>query len=293
MRYRFVHAASVVFALTMVNCASGGGGGDQLENTVYATHRMVQNLDRNLGDSVARLNETSAELLSRVQSSDTQSRQLLSMVEENQRKIDQLQRRLDELTTTLYRQMNLSPPSDISATPQTTPPVDSGFRTQTVEPGGTTPPAEELITAGPPTVRAGGVMPAPQTSTEDPESFYLRGRDLYANEDFAAALTEFDRYLALYPNAVNAGNAQYWKAHCYFKLNQFEQAIDGFQILEERFPDNQYVPIAMHNEAVAFSRLGQNDRAIATFERLIELYPNDVTADMARDKLEQLRQVSP
>ena len=104
----------VLIVLSGCQSAAGGGGGDQMRSTVYATHRLVQNMDRNLTAAVARLNETSAELVARIDASDRESRTLLSAVEENQVKLELLQRRLNEFMVTLYAHLELSPPTSLA-----------------------------------------------------------------------------------------------------------------------------------------------------------------------------------
>jgi TolA-binding protein len=45
----------------------------------------------------------------------------------------------------------------------------------------------------------------------------------------------------------------------------------------------------MHNAAVSYSALGQNERAIEMFQRLIREYPDSAAAESARGKLRQLQ----
>ncbi len=290
-RYAQTIAPALTLLAALAGCSSSSGGGNQLENTVYATHRLVQNLDRNLASTVTQLNETAAELVARVDSADQASRQLLSIVQENQVKLENLQRRLDELTVTLYRHLNLTPPSSgvtvqppISSSPSG---FDSGTvivepPTTTVLPPLTTPRAEIEHMPVAETIASG--------SAGDADTYYLRARDLYNSEQYDQALEQFDSYLRLFPDSANSGNAQYWKAHSYFKLNRFDRAIEEFNRLESQYPSSDKIPIALHNEAVAYSRLNQRDNAIATFERLVRDYPNDVVADMARENLRQLQE---
>ena len=64
-------ACVAALALLASGCASTGGG-SHFENTVYDTNRLVRNLDSGLSGSVEKLNETSAELIARVNESDQQ-----------------------------------------------------------------------------------------------------------------------------------------------------------------------------------------------------------------------------
>jgi tol-pal system protein YbgF len=275
-----MYVASTVVLTLASGCAStGGGGGGQMQNTVYATHRLVQNLDRNLSGSVNKLNETTADLVARVEASDTENRRVRSLVEENQKRLEDLQQALDNLTTVLYRELELSPPSTVgrSVTP---PPVDSSSE---VRPGRVevqSPPA--VVTAAPP------IATPPDSNAEAAPDHYRHAQQLYLRDEFALALEEFDSYLRLYPNTENAGNAQYWKAHCHLKMDEFDQAISEFKVLVRDYPSNIKVPFALINQAVSCSRLGQNDKARALFEKTISDYPNDAAAPRAREYLRQM-----
>lgn len=270
-------------AVVAAGCSTTGGGGSQTENTVAATHRLVQKLDTSLSPSIERLNTTAAELSARVESNDQETRRLQGVVQENQVKLDQLQRRLDELTAALYRNLNLSPPPGVGAQTQapgaTPPPPRSDVESRGVV---VQAPSESAPTE---TVAGGAVAAGP-----DEDALYVRARQLYANEEYQQALREFDEFLRLYPASANAANAQYWKAYCYFKMNDFQAYIREADKLIATYPDSLKVPVAMHNQAVAYSRLGQNERAEATFKDLIAKFPNDVVTESAREQLQRLQQ---
>ena len=63
--------ASLSVSLLTSGCAtaggiSSGGSSSQLSNTVYQTHRMVQNMEQNLSGSVTTLTRTTAEIAARL-----------------------------------------------------------------------------------------------------------------------------------------------------------------------------------------------------------------------------------
>jgi tol-pal system protein YbgF len=288
--------------LAFPGCASAGPSGeDDLRSTVFATNRMVQNLDTNLSGTVAKLSDTAATMTARLDSTDTELRQLSSLAVENQRKIERLQASLDSLTATLYRHFNLSAPQPISAP-----------ATAITSPGAAPAPTGGVVVEPPSTLGQRPAAPAPTAPTEilpplegaapavaatppaarpgvDEIEHYRAAQQLYAREDYASAMKQFDEHLKLFPNSSNAANASYWKAHCSFRLNDYPQAIQGFEELRAKYPTSDKVPTAMHNQAVAYSRLGQNQRAIELFQQLIREYPDHPATEGAREKLRQLQ----
>ncbi len=295
MNKRYLSVVSAVLLTFASGCASsagGGGGGSQMQNTVYATHRLVQNLDRNLGSSVNQLNETTADLVAQVSASDAENRRLRSLVEENQIRLEALQRALDEMASVLYRELGVSPPSPVGRTVgRSVPSVpDNSFDVQSgpvevVRPA----PRQEAPDSTESTPIAPVVETPPEESnTAAAAAHYARAQQLYMNEEFALAFEEYGSYLRLYPESGKAGNAQYWKAHCHLKMSEFEEAIAEFQILVRDFPTNTKVPSALNNQGYSYSRLGQNANAIALFQQVISEYPNDAAVVIARQNLQQL-----
>ena len=123
---------AVACALLAVAAGCGTlGGQSQFQRAVYSTHNAVQKLDKDLGASVTKLNETTAELNARIEASDVQMRGMQSRAEENQVKLTALQTKLDQLTATLYQHLNLSPP-DASGKSSVAPPMGVNVKREDV-----------------------------------------------------------------------------------------------------------------------------------------------------------------
>lgn len=288
--------------LVFPGCASAGPSSDDLRSTVFATHRIVQNLDTSLSGTVSKLSDTTASLTTRLDSTDQELRQLSGMAQENQRKIDRLQASVDSLTATLYRHFNLSPPQPIAA-PTTFPPPGASPTGVVVEPPTVTGPRPTATAPGPttvlppldstgaPTVTTPTPAPSavPQAASANEMEAYRSAQALYARDDFAGALKQYTDYLKQFPNSANTANASFWKAQCSLRLNDYPQAILGFEEMRAKYPTSDKVPTAMHNQAVAYSRLGQNQRAIELFQQQIREYPDHPATEGAREKLRQLQ----
>jgi len=281
----------VLLVLTLLIAVAGcATSGSQFENTVYDTHRRVVNLDDNLEGTVTKLNETSAELLARVNESDQQNRALQSVIEENQMKLDSLKKELDELRTVLYRKFNLSLSPGSSYTPM-------GLGGSEIVPGD--------IVVGPPGTTAApegnSLEPVPELTTPaapaagsppvaaNPEADYQKAQQSYANQDFTAALDQFSLFLQLYPTSENSPNAQFWKAKSLQSLERYEEAIPEFEKLRNNFPTTTKVPYAMHQQAVCHARLGQTQRAVALMEDVVKNYPTTPAAEQSKSDLKKLQ----
>lgn len=317
---RWVLGCLAAVLLIAAGCESTGGS--QMQTTVYDTHRRMVKLDRELDSSVSRLNETTATLLARVDESDQQTRMLRGLIEENQVKLDNLSRDLNNMKTTLYRHWNLTTAAPgvaqrdaaagavtiegaptLTPTPTPAPPLHELMDSAPV-PLERTPPAEPTSTPTPPppttfepeiTQEPEYESTPPPPSTEagvgDPRLVYQQAQRSYANDDFATALREFDNYLARFPNEDPSlsANALFWKAKCLMSLERYAESVQAFESLRGAYPTSTKVPFAMHNQAVAHSRLGQTAQAERLMEAVIDQYPISPAADQARADLRKLR----
>ncbi|MBI2423303.1 MAG: tetratricopeptide repeat protein [Candidatus Hydrogenedentes bacterium] len=285
-----------VVMLSVVGCTTLGSAG-QMEQTVYDIHRRVTRLDENLGASITKLSETTAELVNRVNESDEQTRRLKSLVEENQVKIDNLDRSMNELKAVLYQHFNLTPPSaggviaplsgvetDVNTVIEPPQPV--------TVPQSTLPLETETLTPAPDPEAMEPVAPVAQQTPAgggSPKVAYESAQRAFGENKFEQALTDFDRFLATYPAAEDAHNAQFWKAKCHFKLGQFQESASEFQKLRNSYPNSTKVPFAMHNQAMAYSRLNQKAEAEALLNELIKNYPLTPAAEQAKVDLQTLQ----
>jgi len=268
--------------LVVLGACLDAGAASQVETLLYDTHRKVTNLNDNLDGAIKKLNETTTQLVSRVDETEVQTRQLRSMMEENQVKLDVLEKQLGELTTTIYRQFNLTAGGKATTLPGDTS-SDSVAIVPPAAPGEASTPLET------------SVEPAPETSASSPSSgaahaVYQQAQKVWLSDDYAGALQLFSDYLARYPDTELAGNAQYWQGRCYLKLDRHEEAVAAFQNVRTKYPENDSkVSQAMQSQAVALSRLGRNDEAERLLEEVVQKYPTTSAARQAESDLAKLR----
>lgn len=326
---RWLALCAVAAILLAAGCETTGG--NQMQTTVYDTHRRMVKLDKELEESVGRLNESTANLLARVDESDQQTRMLRGLIEENQQKLDTLSKELRDMRTTLYRHWGLTvsggtsaPVRDVvpgqvtvegpatlqsqpPAAPAPTTPPQTPARNELVDsaPVPTAPTSAPATTAAPAapavpavtdaaaaaTEAAPAVSAAPPASGENPQALYQEAQRSYSRDDYATALTQFDEYLSKHLNEDEnlSANAQFWKAKCLMNMERFAESVQAFEALRSNFPSSTKVPFAMHNQAVAHSRLGQTAQAQRLMEAVIEQYPISPAADQARADLQKLR----
>lgn len=323
-KYWFLLTALVTIAVLMPGCETMGG--NQTQTTIYDMHRRMVKLDRELDSSVSRLNESTATLIARTDQSDQQTRMLQGLLEENQAKLDALSRELASMKTTLYRHWNLTtsgapatPPRDVStgtvtiegAQAPAVAPVQTPAQPVAEVPAQTpVPPVATEVPTTPAPVASGqneifdsAPLPTESLSGEtqvaaavsesspvsDPRILYQQAQRSFANEDYGTALRQFDEYLSHNPSSDLSANALFWKGKCLYSMDRYAESVQAFDQLRTSYGTSTKVPFAMHNQAVAHSRLGQLPEATRLMEAVIEQYPTSKAADQARTDLRKLR----
>jgi tol-pal system protein YbgF len=266
--------------LVVLGSCLEAGAANQVETLLYDTHRKVTNLNDNLDGAIKKLNETTTQLVSRVDETEVQTRQLRSMMEESQVKLDVLEKQLGELTTTIYRQFNLTAGGKAAESQM---PSDS---VAIVPPTGAGDPGAALGTAAEPAPEA----PASGANSGAALAAYQQAQKVWLSNDYDGALQQFTEFLERYPNTEQAGNAQYWQGRCYLKLDRYDDAVTSFQNVRTKYPENDSkVSQAMQSQAVALSRLGRNEEAEKLLEEVVKKYPTTTAARQAESDLAKLR----
>lgn len=304
----------LVILYVCLSTSCGTTGGKQVETVIYDMHRRVTKLDKGFDG----INTTFADLSVKLENNEQTMKSLQSVIEENQVKINQIEKELSELKTNLYRHLNLSvggtpsiPPTvggtarEVMGNVEILPPSSAQAPSIQTTPAPSAPPQQPVQTTVPPQTAVPAIPPQPTTPTppqplaeapaeqtttsQDPRDDYMEAQRLFANGKYEEALVRFDTHIKNYPTQETTPNAQFWKAKCLFNLNKYQEAIQEFESLRNNYPNHAKIPIALQNEAVAYSRLGQNDKAIQLLKEVIDKYPLSPAADQARSDLEKLQ----
>lgn len=269
-----------VVVLTTSFSAVAASRNATIQKSVEATQTTVQEMQ---GD-VTSLSRTTADIAARMDSTEQQLRMLVTLSEDNQRSIAQLQASINELTRILYQSQGLSVPSGITVVAPTLQgnPATASPSERPVE--GTTgnPPVEA------PVVHTPTAPPVVELSV-DQDQHYRTAQGYYSKREYSAALLQFEEHTTKFPESPHVANATYWRAHCYFMMEDYPQAVQGYEQLRTQYSASEKVPFSIYNEAVAYTRLGETDKAKALLQQLIREYPDDAATDQARKGLRQLQ----
>jgi len=158
--------------------------------------------------------------------------------------------------------------------------ISSAVRTLS-QPPAAPPPA---VGGAPPA--AGAPAPPPGVSAE---SLWLNAFRDYSSGKDELAMMEFNDYLKYFPTAENAASAQYYVGQLYNRAKMYDDAVQAFDAVLERYPDNPKTPDALYGKADALAHGGHRAEAAAEFKDFLARFP---THSLARNAQAQLAAAS-
>jgi tol-pal system protein YbgF len=123
-------------------------------------------------------------------------------------------------------------------------------------------------------------------------NMYKVAYEAFQKGDVEGARKKFEAFLKQYPNTELSGHAQFWIGETYYQKKDFEKAILEYEKAITQYPEGSKVPAALYKQGLAFLELGDKANARNLFKRVIERYPRSEQAEMAKKKLEAVKQPS-
>jgi tol-pal system protein YbgF len=96
----------------------------------------------------------------------------------------------------------------------------------------------------------------------------------YNSGKFDLALQEFQDFLKYYGNADLAPNAQYWIGQIYYSQKKYDDAVQAFDMVLERFPENAKTRDAKLYKGMSLVALGKRSQAHGVFQDMERQYPS-------------------
>lgn len=245
-------AAACAAAVLLGGCATGVQPNDPYAIKLDRISQRVDRLDRILN------NQSLAGLSQRLDSIESQVRDLRGQVQELAHEIDESNSRERNLYQDLDRRLRALE----TATPGVTP-------------GGTS-------------SAAGGQAP-PGPAQQSARETYDHAFNLLQQGNYDQAEKAFGDFLAKYPSGPLTDNAYYWLGETRYVSRDFKSAIDAFQKVVNDFPQSQKVPGALLKMGYSYDELSQWNDARQALEKVVQSYPQSTEARLARDRLKQMK----
>ena len=122
----------------------------------------------------------------------------------------------------------------------------------------------------------------------NPEELWSVAQEQYQRQSFSSATAAFQQFIEEHPNDPRVPDAHFFLADILDLQDRPEDALAAFQEVQQLFPTHERVPAALFRMARLQIDMGDEDEARLTLERIVNTYPDDPMAMIARDLLEEL-----
>lgn len=158
-------------------------------------------------------------------------------------------------------------------------------------------PVQEALSAPAPEPReaaaavAAEPAPVPEPPRNDPQAarLFQRARDDYQQGNYEVAIILFKQYLRQHSRSPQAGDAQYWIGESLYAQKEFNAAIVAFDEVIQEYPQSEMVASSTLKVGLSFANLGDQPNARFFLQQVQENFPNSTEAQLATEKLKQLR----
>jgi tol-pal system protein YbgF len=132
---------------------------------------------------------------------------------------------------------------------------------------------------------------APSASAAPPASadvLYSNGLRDINGKHYDLATQEFQDYMKYYGDTDLASNAQFYLGEIAFMQNQFQQALDSYNKVIEKFPKSFKTASARMRKGYCLAELGEKAAAIRELRAVVRQYPGTDEAKRSAAKLKEL-----
>lgn len=248
---------------------------------------------KNLENRLSRLerlleNQTLVDLMTRIDSLQSEVQQLLGKMEEQSHNMEQIKKRQRDLYLDVDRRMRELEAARASA------PAGNASVFGGAVPGASLGGAAGAAPGGMPTGRGAATdVAADAIPGEDPQlerAAYERAFNLLKEGRYDLAVAAFKSFVQSYPKGRYADNAQYWLGEANYVQRHFEVALSEFGKVVKDHPTSPKRADALLKMGYTYQELGQFDKARMSLNEVVMNYPNTTAARLAQKRLQDIKQ---
>jgi tol-pal system protein YbgF len=128
----------------------------------------------------------------------------------------------------------------------------------------------------------------PATVIQSPDSIYYTAYSDFLAKNYKLAIDGFKQFVRLYPKHTRTDNAIYWIGECYYTQRLFQEAINTFDEVIDKYSDGDKVMGATLKKGFALVEMGKESEGINVLKGLISQYPLSDEAKLAQRKINEI-----
>ncbi len=133
------------------------------------------------------------------------------------------------------------------------------------------------------------VRPGDAGASLSPAEAYNLAYNDYVKGNYDLAIAGFRNFVKQNPSSVLAADAQYWLGESLYSKKDYKSASEEFGVFRKNYPKSEKNPAALLKEGYALAEAGDRSRAVATLKQVVERFPYSDEANLAKEKLADLR----
>jgi tol-pal system protein YbgF len=139
----------------------------------------------------------------------------------------------------------------------------------------------------------GAAVTPPAPPVPDADSLYSQGLSYYNGGQWDLSRQAFQDYLKYYKDTDRASNAQFYIGECYYSQDDYNKAIEAYDLCIEKYPSGNKAAAAQLKKGFALLALTQKTAGVRELRSLIQRFPDSHEAELARQRLKKLGVVVP
>ena len=120
---------------------------------------------------------------------------------------------------------------------------------------------------------------------ESPTRLFEAAKSDYISNRLDNAIEGFTEFVAKFPDAPTAAEAQFWIGQSYYLQRKFKEALAAYDTLIATYKNAAEVPDAHYQKGLCYLDMGQRVEARRTFELIVKTFPGTASAMLAAQKL--------
>lgn len=126
---------------------------------------------------------------------------------------------------------------------------------------------------------------------DNPDKVYKDGYKYYLEQKYAKAIELLSGLTGKFADNPLTGNALYWQAESYYKLNNVDQALNYYQLIYRYFPFSNKADYSLYKIGTIYLDRKDNARALLAFRRLVDEYSGSDLYKAASIKITQIKKM--
>jgi tetratricopeptide (TPR) repeat protein len=127
----------------------------------------------------------------------------------------------------------------------------------------------------------------------DATVLYNKGLAHYTKKNYQTARKIFEEAMKLFPYSPIIDQTAFHYAAAYFREEKWQDALEAFEQMAADYPETRKLSEVLYHIGICKMRLHRADEAVSAYNRLIDEFPDDRWAGYAKERLKEVRKISP